>query len=161
MFPSDDVIMLMVNDQAFEIVNYCLHLAIIYFNPISIPYYLERCLWEIFAVFYIQTHSNISGNLTISTFGFCLSLYPDGAHDNVIKWTHFPRYWPFMRGIHTSPVNSTHKGQWRGALMFCLICTWIKIWVNNREAGDLRRHRTHYDAIVMKPIQQLMLTDHL
>ena len=36
-------------------------------------------------------------------------------HDDVIKWKHFPRYWPFVRGIHRSPVNSPHKGQWRGA----------------------------------------------
>ena len=48
-----------------------------------------------------------------------------------------------------SPVNSPHKGQWRGALMFSLICAWINGWVNNREAGYLRRHRTHYDVIVM------------
>ena len=57
-------------------------------------------------------------------------------HDEVIKWKHFPRYWPFVRGIHRSPVNSPHKGQWRGALMFSLICTWISGWANNREAGD-------------------------
>ena len=43
-------------------------------------------------------------------------------HDDVIKWKHFPRYWPFVRGIHRSPVNSTHKGQWRGAFSFSLIC---------------------------------------
>ena len=49
-----------------------------------------------------------------------------------------------------SPVNSLHKGQWRGALMFSLICVWINDWVNNREAGDLRRHRGHYDVNVMK-----------
>ena len=48
-----------------------------------------------------------------------------------------------------SPVNSPHKGQWRGALMFSLICAWINGWVNNREAGDLRRHRADYDVIVM------------
>ena len=71
-------------------------------------------------------------------------------HDDIIKWKHFPRYWPFVRGIHRSPVNSPHKGQWRGALMFSLICIWINGWVNNREAGDLRRHRAHYDVIVMK-----------
>ena len=58
-------------------------------------------------------------------------------NDDVIQWKHFPRYWPFVRGIHRSPVNSQHKGQWRGALMFALICAWIKGWVNNREAGDL------------------------
>ena len=43
-------------------------------------------------------------------------------HDDVIKWKRFPRYWPFVRGIHRSPVNSPHKGQWRGALIFSLIC---------------------------------------
>ena len=70
-------------------------------------------------------------------------------HDDVIKWKHFPRYWPFVRGIHRSPVNSPHKGQWRGVLMFSLICTRINGWVNNSEAGDLRRHRAHYDVTVM------------
>ena len=65
------------------------------------------------------------------------------------KWEHFPRYWPFVRGIHRSSVNSPHKGQWRGALMLSLICAWINAWVNYREADDLRRHRTHYDVIVM------------
>ena len=71
------------------------------------------------------------------------------SHDDVIKWKHFPRYWPVVRGIHRSPVNSPHKGQWRGALMFSLICVWINGWVNNREAGDLRRYRSHYDVTVM------------
>ena len=70
-------------------------------------------------------------------------------HDDVIKWKHFRRYWPFVRGIHRSPVNSLHKGQWRRALMFSLICVWINDWVNNREAGDLIRHRAHYDVTVM------------
>ena len=73
----------------------------------------------------------------------------NAVHDDVIKWKHFPRNWPFVRGIHRSPVNSPHKGQWRGALMFSLICVWINDWVNNREAGDLRRYRAHYDVIVM------------
>ena len=48
------------------------------------------------------------------------------------------------------PVNSPHKGQWRGVLVFSFICVWINDWVNNREAGDLRRHRGHYDVIVME-----------
>ena len=30
-----------------------------------------------------------------------------------------------------------------------LSAPWISGWVNNREAGDWRRRRTHYDAIVM------------
>ena len=70
-------------------------------------------------------------------------------HDDVTKWKHFPRYWPFVRGIHRSPVNSPHKGQWRGALVFSLICGWINGWINKRETGDLRRQRAHYDATVM------------
>ena len=71
------------------------------------------------------------------------------GHEDVIKWKQFPRYWPFVRGIHRSPVNSPHKGQWRGALMFSLICARISGWVNNPEAGDLKRHPTHCDVIVM------------
>ena len=73
----------------------------------------------------------------------------DVSHDDVIKWKHFPRYWPFVQEIHRSSMNSPHKGQWRGALMFSLICTWINRWVNSREADDLRRYRAHYDVIVM------------
>ena len=71
------------------------------------------------------------------------------SHDDVIKWKHFPRYWPFVRGIHRSPVKSHHKGQWRGALIFSLSCAWRNGWVNNHAAGDLRRHRAHYDVTVM------------
>ena len=74
---------------------------------------------------------------------------PIWHHDDVIKWKHFPRYWPFVRGIHRPPVNSPHKGQWRGALLLSLICAWINGWVNNREAGDFRRHRGHCDITVM------------
>ena len=70
-------------------------------------------------------------------------------HDDVIKWKHFPRYWPFVRGIHRSSVNSPHKGQWCGTLMFSLIWAWINGWENNREAGDLIRHRAHYGVTVM------------
>ena len=41
--------------------------------------------------------------------------------DDVIKWKHFPHYWPFVRVMHQSPVNSPHEGQWRRALIFSLI----------------------------------------
>ena len=68
-------------------------------------------------------------------------------HDDVIKWKYFPRYWPCVPEINRSPVNSPHKGQWRGALMFSLFRASINGWVNNREAGDLRR--AHYDVTVM------------
>ena len=76
---------------------------------------------------------------------------PNGGvedHDEVIKWKQFPRYQPFAQGIHRSPVNSPHKGQYRGALVFSLICARINGWVKNR-LGDLRQHRTYYDVLVM------------
>ena len=81
----------------------------------------------------------------------CSFTGPNGIfnHDDVIKWKHFPCYWPFVRGIHQSPVNCTHKGQWRGTLMFSLICAWTNGWVNNRGAGDLGRHRARYYVTLM------------
>ena len=83
-----------------------------------------------------------NSRLTVTT-----KVYSNHSHDDIIKWKHFPRYWPSMRVIHRSSVNSPHKGQWRGALMFSLISAWINGWVNNRKTGDLRRHRTHYDVM--------------
>ena len=82
-------------------------------------------------------------------YDYHVTSYWSIIHDDVIKWKHFPRNWPFVREIHRSPVNFPHKGQWRGALMFSLIYAWINDWVNNREAGDLRRQHGHYDVIVM------------
>ena len=64
----------------------------------------------------------------------------------------FPSHWPFMCGIHRSPVNSPRKGQWSGALMFSLICARTNGWVNNRDAGDLRCHCVHYVVTVMKSV---------
>ena len=61
----------------------------------------------------LETHCN--NVLSDSVTSWC----PDAiVHDDVIKWKHFPRNWPFVRGIHRSQVNSPHKGQWRGALVF-------------------------------------------
>ena len=56
---------------------------------------------------------------------------------------------PFVRGIRRSPVDSSHKDQRRGALMFSFICAWTNGWTNNGNSGDLRRPRAHYDVIVV------------
>ena len=72
--------------------------------------------------------------------------------DDTIKWKHFLCYWPFVREIHRSPVDSPHKSQWRGALMLYLMCTWTNRWANIRDAGDLRCHRAHYYVTVMSPV---------
>ena len=65
----------------------------------------------------------------------------DSKKIDVFKSKHFPRCW--------SPVNSPHKGQWRGALMCHLICAWTNGVINCRDAGDLGRLRAHYDVTVM------------
>ena len=76
------------------------------------------------------------------------------VHDDAIKWKHFPRYWPFVRGIHRSMMNFHHKGQWRGALMVSLICARINGWVNNGEAlshcndeGDVKMLVVEFDIL--------------
>ena len=76
-------------------------------------------------------------------------------HDDVIKWKHFARYWPFLRGIHRSPVE---RPVTRG-LVFSLICAWTNGWANSRNGGDLRHHCAHYDVTVIisgNPMLQLI-----
>ena len=72
-------------------------------------------------------------------------------------WRHqletFPALLAICAGNSPRPVNSPHKGQWRGALMISLICVWISGWVNNGKAGDVKRYRAHYDVIVMAVIE--------
>ena len=70
-------------------------------------------------------------------------------HIEFMKWKYFPLYWPSVRGIHRWSVNFPHKGQWRGALTFSLICAWAKDRVNHRDVSDLIRHRAHYDVTVI------------
>ena len=67
------------------------------------------------------------------------------VHDDVIKWKHFPRYWPLcgeFTGHRRIPLTKASDTD----LMFSFICASINAWVNNREAGDSRRHR---DVIIM------------
>ena len=101
--------------------------------------YIYTCIWNLNCDY----HCTYKYSTTSSKGHFTKD------HDDVIKWKHFPRKWPFVWGIHRSPVNSPYKGQWRGALMFSLICVWTNGWVSNRDACDLRRYRAHYDVTVM------------
>ena len=62
-----------------------------------------------------------------------------------------------VRGINWSPVNSSHKGQWRGALVFSLICTWTNGYANNQDPSNLRRHRSDYDITLMNQLMRLLV----
>ena len=71
-------------------------------------------------------------------------------HDGVIKWNTFSALLALCAGNSPFIGYSPLKGHWRRALKFSLICAWINAWLNNRESGNLRRRRAHYDVIVME-----------
>ena len=71
------------------------------------------------------------------------------THDDVIKWKHFPPYWPFVRGIHRLPVNSPHKGQWHGALMFVFFHLCLNNRLSKQSWGWWFETPSHNDFIVM------------
>ena len=70
------------------------------------------------------------------------------SHDDVIKSKHF-RVTGFLRGIHWSPLDSPHKDQWRGTLMFSLICAWTNGCANNRDVGDLNAIALFYVTLMI------------
>ena len=90
--------------------------------------------------FWFPFHWNVFLVVQLSISHQCMMTSSNG---NILRVT------GHLCGEFTGPVNSPHKGQWRGALMFSLICAWINRWITNREAGDLRRNRAHYDINVM------------
>ena len=81
------------------------------------------------------------------------SIVQIGWKHNFTWWRHqmetFPALLALCAGNSPGPVNSLHKGQWRGALVFSLMCARINDRVNNRETGDSTHHRGHYDVNVM------------
>ena len=130
--------------------NFLSHLASNLHSVVSkmnqcIPVRLSYDFWlHYISVFRVAHHSRYCRK-------FILVHYRAAFYLSVSWWRHqmetFPRYWPFVRGIHRSPVNYPHKGHWRRA----------------RETGDLRRHRAHYDVIVMwnPPIPIRMLSQNI
>ena len=80
-------------------------------------------------------HNSNSGLFQLFRWNRPLMAY----HDDVIIWEHFPRNWPFVRGIHLSPVDFPHKGQWRGASMFTLIYILLLLHPNKRLSKPSRR----------------------
>ena len=124
-----------------------------WFETLSRPFWRHRNVWDVICEYFEENwpwfnEAALYKDVTIDWYVSCV-LHLVHQHDDVIKWKQFPRCWPFVREIHRSPVNSPHKGQWRGALMFSWFWVWINGWANNRKAGDLRRYRAHYDVIVM------------
>ena len=95
-----------------------------------------RCLWFQRSGQYVMHLAVSKSNLSPAHTFVAMYSAVCNIHDDIIKWKHFPHYRPFVQGIHRSTVNSPHKGQRHGALMFSLICAWMDGWVNTHEAGD-------------------------
>ena len=70
-------------------------------------------------------------------------------HDGVVKWKHFPCYWPFAREFHWWPVDSPQSPVTRSVAVFFDPRLKKNGWANNRDAGDLRRYWGHYDVTGM------------
>ena len=79
------------------------------------------------------------------------------SHDDVIKWKHFRVTGPLcgeFTGHRWIPLTKASDAElW----WFLWSAPWINGWVNNREAGDLRRHWAYYDVIVMNRYISLIM----
>ena len=129
------------------------------FSQLSIIQYVGLCVFSLHISFVMIERIYILCLIIIIksevwTITHCLGL----GHETIVcavclsifLWKHLSRNWSFVKRIHRSLVDSPHKGQWRGALIFSLIFAWTNGWANNRDAGDLKRHRTHYDITVIR-----------
>ena len=79
-------------------------------------------------------------------------------HYGLIKWRHFPHYWPFWgesTGHRWIPLTKTSDAElW----CFNFICAWTNGWGNNLDAGDLKRYHTHYECKVsQQPCTNLLV----
>ena len=114
-------------------------------------------IWVEFALHFFMMR--LLGKQNKVIFFYIIGLWDTNSHLASSNGTIFPVTGLLCEGIHRSLLNSPHKGQWRVALMFSLICAWNNIWVNNRVVGQLRRHRAHYDVTLMVCIYTICVGD--
>ena len=101
-------------------------------------------------VVHIEPHHAVSSFAKWGCFRVINSLWFWLIQDDVIKWI-FSASLALCEGNPPAPVEFHYKGQWRRILMFTLICARTNDLANNRNAGELRRHRAHHDVTVMLP----------
>ena len=122
---------------------------------------LEMCVWMYCNHMHVYPWISCTSSTNIHTCLYSTTIAKLGASDYC--WVFDSHRIPWWRCrmetfsallalcARTSPVAGefSAQSQWHRALKFSLICAWINGWVNNCEAGDLRRHHAHYDVIVM------------
>ena len=99
------------------------------------------CHYQYHVILHTYWKRMLSMMLKSNTIYFC--------HDDVIEWKHLPRYWSFVwefTGPRWIPLTKASDAE---LLCFLDLCMNKKVEKNNRHAGDLRRHRAHYDVTVM------------
>ena len=105
-----------------------------------------RTSWLQYKIHIIHTVDTFSLPWRLGTAGFIYILNGLFNSDRAIYMMTSSNGNIFRVTGHVCP----HKGQWRGALMFSLSCSWrINNWLNIGETGDLRRHRALYYVTVM------------
>ena len=125
---------------------------------------LNKLLW-IFQNNHVHSKNSVY-NYLFTNYISRINPYPQAVfcrdlHDDITIWKRFSHMMaspngnisPLLtlwEGIHRSPMDSPHDGQWRGALMFSLTWPWTNGWANNRYGGDLRYHCAHYDVTLMR-----------
>ena len=112
--------------------------------------YHQVCL----SIYWLICIKSIAKLYTICWLHWVLNMQAPGWQHNILTWWRHQME-TFSALLALCAGNSLVSGefplesQWRGALMFSLICPRINAWVNDSEAGDLRRYRAHYDVTVM------------
>ena len=95
---------------------------------------LNKCI--VFCTALLKNFGYMVHSLLFVAVCYDISLF---IHDDVIKWKHFLRYWPLVRGIHRTPVRvpltRSNKGQWCGSVVF-----FFYLWLNKRLSKQ-SRHR--------------------
>ena len=144
----------------FVSIEYCIESLHIFYVHFKMLFQIEALHERISAILEVAHLAGVNIACTQEAWSKLI------LHDDVIKWKHFRLNWPFVRGIHRSPVDSHHQGQWRRALMFSLICVLSKqlgrrwsempsrsLWPHYND-DHLRRYKdTNYkDKTVTRPI---------
>ena len=119
----------------------------------SKKYWLNRIITkELVILFISHMYQAFLEGIALLNQGLpCLRIQRKYKHDTfvfLIISQNRNHYSVVMMSVMACPIPLL-KGQWRGALMFSLICVWTNGWANKQDAHDLRRHRAHSDITVV------------
>ena len=141
MFPFDDVIMSSVNViLSYRADDLATQAAQEWHCPVSLRIFKYQHLY-IFKSLWLSMYARVRFCLQVVTL-LCSAMMTS-SNGSLFRVT----------GLcaRNSPVTGEFPAQRPVTRSFdvSFICAWIKGLENNREAGDFRRHRAHYDVIVM------------